>query len=78
MTRNQPDTFGTKGADMPREEVYKLAEQCKDCKLGQKPIGPRSGCDVRKKLVIDDNPVAWKHKHLFFDRYGNCKMWMPK
>ena len=59
---------------MPREEVYKLAEQCKDCKLGQKPIGPRSGCDVRKKLVIDDNPVAWKHIRLFVEN-GRCKMY---
>lgn len=63
---------------VPDELVYKLADECKTCKLGQKPIGPRSGCDVRKKLVRDRNPVAWKHKHLFLDEHGGCKMWQPK
>lgn len=56
--------------------VDKLKEQCEECKLGKKPIGPKSGCDIRKKLVIDQSEVAWKHKHLFL-KDGNCKMFQP-
>jgi len=51
-----------------------LRRQCKECKLGDK-MGPRSGCEVRKKLILDDNDVAWKNKHLFFDGNGKCKMY---
>jgi len=58
--------------------AYALKEQCDGCKLGTKPIGPRSGCEVKKKLVVDKSEVAWKHKHLFFDSYGNCKMFKPR
>lgn len=60
------------------EAVYKLADQCKTCKQGQKPIGPRSGCDIRKKLVQDKNPIAWKHKRLFLEDSGKCKLWKPR
>ena len=55
----------------------KVAEQCKTCKLGQKPIGPKSGCDIHKKLVTDMNEVAWKHSHLFLDKDDKCKSWLP-
>lgn len=58
--------------------VDRLKEQCEECKLGKKDIGPRSGCEIRKKLVIDQSEVAWKHKHLFFDGNGKCKMFQPK
>ena len=58
-------------------EVDRLRKQCKECKLGEKPIGPKSGCEVRKKLVIDDSVVAWKHRHLFLYE-GRCKMFQPK
>ena len=47
------------------------------CKLGQKPIGPRSGCDIHKKLITDRSEVAWKHIHLFLDNGGKCKSWLP-
>lgn len=57
--------------------VDNLKKQCEECKLGKKDIGPRSGCEVRKKLVIDQSEVAWKHKHLFFDDKGKCKMFKP-
>lgn len=57
--------------------VDNLKKQCEECKLGKKDIGPRSGCEVRKKLVIDQNEVAWKYKHLFFDDKGKCKMFKP-
>lgn len=60
------------------DAVDALRRQCEECKLGDKDIGPRSGCEVRKKLVIDQSDVAWKHKHLFFDRAGKCKMFIPK
>lgn len=59
------------------KDVYALKEQCDTCKLGKKEIGPRSGCDVKKKLVIDRSEVAWKHKHLFFKQNGECKMRQP-
>lgn len=52
----------------------KLDEQCKRCKLGDVKIGPKSGCEIRKKLVIDRSEVAWKHEHLFFDNKRRCKM----
>ena len=54
-----------------------LAEQCKTCRIGQKPIGKRSGCDIHKKLITDRNEVAWKHIHLFLDGDGKCKNWKP-
>lgn len=60
------------------DAIDALRKQCEECKLGKKEIGPKSGCEVRKKLVIDQNDVAWKHKHLFFDRSGKCKMFQPK
>lgn len=55
-----------------------LRAQCETCALGKKAIGPRSGCDLRKKLIIDKSEVAWKHKHLFFDSHGKCKMWKER
>lgn len=58
--------------------AYGLKEQCDQCKLGDKPIGPKSGCEVKKKLVVDKSHVGWKHKHLFFDNLGTCKMYQPK
>ncbi len=58
--------------------AYSLKEQCDQCKLGAKPIGPKSGCEIKKKLVIDKNEVAWKNKHLFFDKVGTCKMYKPR
>ena len=60
--------------ELKAELVEQLRRQCKECKLGQKPIGPKSGCEVRKKLVIDQSDVAWKNKYLFFDDKGQCKM----
>ena len=62
---------------MRAQEVDSLKRQCDACKLGQKEIGPRSGCDIKKKLVVDQNEVAWKHKHLFFKPNGECKMRQP-
>ena len=58
--------------------VDALKEQCSECKLGLKPVGPKSGCEVRKKLVIDQSDVAWKNKHMFFDGGGTCKMFKQK
>ena len=60
------------------DAIDALRRQCEECKLGKKPIGPKSGCEVRKKLIIDQSPVAWKHKHLFFDNKGKCKMFQEK
>jgi len=54
-----------------------LKEQCDRCKLGGK-IGPRSGCEIRKKLIVDQNKAAWKHKHLFLTESGKCKMFQEK
>lgn len=59
------------------EKMGEIAEQCKTCKLGQKPIGPRSGCDIHKKLITDRSEVAWKHIHLFLGSNGGCKSWLP-
>lgn len=69
----QTDEFVRRHAD----EVDALRNQCRECRLGDKEIGPKSGCDVRKKLVIDDSKVAWKHKHLFLTGDG-CKMFKEK
>lgn len=60
------------------KDVYALKEQCDKCKLGDKEIGPRSGCEVKKKLVVDRNQVAWKHRKLFLDSKGVCKMYQEK
>lgn len=58
-------------------KVDNLQRQCEKCMLGKKPIGPKSGCEVRKKLVVDQSEVAWKHEHLFI-KDGNCKMFHPE
>ena len=50
------------------------ADNCATCKLGNVRLGPKSGCEVRKKLVLDLNPVAWKHIKLFVEN-GRCKMY---
>lgn len=65
-------------AEKRADAIDALRRQCDQCKLGAKPIGPKSGCEVRKKLVIDQSDVAWKNKHLFFDDKGMCKMAQPK
>ena len=65
-------------AEKRADAIDALRKQCEECKLGSKPIGPKSGCEVRKKLVIDQSEVAWKNKHLFFDANGNCKMLQKK
>ena len=62
-----------------REKLHEMRKdmlraQCAKCKRGDK-MGPKSGCDVRKKLIIDDSAVAWKNQYLFFDDNGNCKMY---
>jgi len=59
------------------EEKDALRKQCETCKLN-KDIGPRSGCEVKKKLVIDDSSVAWRNKYLFFDDENRCKMYSEK
>ena len=57
-------------------EVDALKAQCETCKLW-KPKTPTKDCDIRRKLVKDDSPVAWKHRHLFLT--GNkCKMYQVK
>ena len=58
-------------------EKDNLQKQCDTCKLGGN-IGPRSGCEVRKKLIIDDSRVAWKNRYLFFDDNNQCKMYQEK
>lgn len=58
-------------------EIDALKEQCGICKL-YKPSTPTKDCDVRRKLVKEDSPVAWKHKHLFLHTNGHCKMHRPK
>lgn len=67
-----------KMAEMRADEIDALRKQCEKCKLGAKDIGPKSGCDVRYKLVMEQSEVAWKHKHLFFDSNGRCKMFQRK
>lgn len=63
-----------------KEELYDLAEQCKLCRLRRKDA-PTKDCNIHRKLVVDDSPVAWKHKHLFFENKGGvqmCKMFQGK
>jgi len=55
-------------------EQDRLNEQCSHCKKGGK-IGPRSGCEVRKLLLIDRNKNAWKNKHMFLEDNGRCKLY---
>ena len=59
-------------------EVDALLRQCKTCKFDGFTTAGNSRCDVKKKLVIDDNDVAWKHKHLFFNKDGSCKLYQVK
>jgi len=71
-----------KSIDPNRAELHAmrkdmLRRQCETCKIGDK-MGPKSGCEIRKKLIIDDSQVAWKNKHLFFDDKGKCKMYKEK
>lgn len=55
-------------------ELYELAEQCKQCKF-RRPKTPTKDCNIHRKLVVEDSPVAWKHRHLFLYNGGNvCKM----
>lgn len=56
-----------------KEELYDLAEQCKLCRLRRKDA-PTKDCNVHRKLVVDDSPVAWKHKQLFFVYKGGVQM----
>ena len=65
-------------AEIHAREIDRLREQCSTCRRW-KPNTPTKDCDIRKKLVTDDNQVAWKHKHLFFHQPGmHCKMYQPK
>ena len=59
-------------------EIDALTRQCRTCKFNGFTDTLRSRCDVKKKLVIDDNDVAWKHKHLFLNNDGSCKMYKEK
>jgi hypothetical protein len=56
-----------------REELYDLAEQCKKCRFRRKDA-PTKDCEIHRKLVVDDSPVAWKHKKLFMPDGRHCKM----
>ena len=60
-------------AEAHKRELYNLADQCKECKL-RRPNTPTKDCNIHKKLVVDDSPVAWKHKHLFFVNKGGVQM----
>jgi len=51
----------------------KLKKQCEKCKLGNKRIGPKSGCDIRKVLVIRPYSAAWDQSELFLNPDGSCK-----
>lgn len=65
----------TRRAQKRAWEIDALKKQCAECKHGLKEIGPRSGCEVRKKLTIDQSDVAWRNKYLFFDG-DKCKMFV--
>ena len=53
-------------------EQDRLASQCKHCKKGGK-IGPKSGCQIRKVLLVDRDKNAWKNKQMFLTEQGGCK-----
>jgi len=57
-------------------EIDALAEQCKECRLNRAET-PTKDCEVKIKLIKHDAPMAWKHKHLFLDGHGSCKMFKP-
>ena len=59
------------------DEFDALNEQCHECKL-RRPDTPTKDCNVRRKLIVEKSPVAWKHKHLFFVGKNKCKMFKPK
>lgn len=63
-----------------RQELYDLAEQCKECRFRRKDA-PTKDCNIHRKLVVDDSPIAWKHKQLFLVVKGGvqmCKMFQGK
>ena len=57
------------------EEFDRLNDMCHACKL-RRPETPTKDCNIRRKLIVEQSPVAWKHKHLFFVN-GKCKMFKP-
>ena len=59
------------------EEFDALNEQCHKCKL-RRPDTPTKDCNIRRKLITEQSPVAWKHKHLFFVQGNKCKMFQGK
>ena len=58
-------------------QVDNLRRQCDMCKI-YKPDNKHDGCEIKYKLINNDNKVAWKHKDLFIDSNGNCKMFKEK
>ena len=55
-----------------KAELYDLAEQCKRCRF-RRPKTPTKDCQIHRKLVVDDSPIAWKHKKLFMPDGRHCK-----
>lgn len=60
------------------KSIDALKRQCDKCKIGKKKIGPKSGCDLRKKLIIEQSEIAWEHKKLFLNDKDKCTMFQPK
>lgn len=56
-------------------EQDNLKRQCSTCKKGGK-IGPRSGCQIKKILLIDRDKNAWKNKSMFLTEQGECKAYI--
>ena len=54
----------------------KLKEQCDSCKLYKKD-NKHGGCEIRYKLISQNNDVAWKNEHLFLNN-GSCKQFKEK
>ena len=64
-----------------KEEIHarkqdRLRQMCDVCKQ-YKPGNVHDGCEIRYKLIVQDNEVAWKHEHLFISQ-GRCKQWKKK
>ena len=58
-------------------EVDKLRQQCDVCDMNR-PKTPTKDCAIKHKLVINDSEVGWKHRHLFLNVNGSCKMFKEK
>ena len=67
---------------MDRAEISRkadnLSRQCDTCILGNKKIGIKSGCDIKRQLVIKKFDTSWERSDTFLNQDGTCKLYQSK